>query len=335
MSCVYVTEQGAKVSVGKGKLIIEYKNNLICYIPIETVESIMLFGNIQITLNAQKELLERGISTSLLSTRGHYYGRLINTSSINAERLKRQVYLSDNLEQRLQFAKKTIAAKIHNQLVVARRYADKRGTATIAEKLNQLQLAEKKLVSAKNLEEALGIEGSAARNYFGILSEVIIKDFTFNGRNRRPPKDPFNAMISLGYTIIIYEIYAELENQNINPYIGFTHTLQPRHPALVSDLLEEWRAVLVDATVMSMIQGHEISIDEFTRDEETGGVIMSSSGVRKFISKLEKKMASDMNYLSYLDQSVSFRRGIWWQVKTLANCIDYEKLGDYMPLRIR
>ena len=142
-------------------------------------------------------------------------------------------------------------------------------------------------------------------------------------------------MISLGYTIVFYEIYAELENQNINPYIGFTHTIQPNHPALVSDLLEEWRAVLVDSTVMSMVQGHEIGIDEFTRDEETGGVIISSSGVRKFIGKLEKKMAADMNYLSYLDRSVSFRRGIWWQTKTLAHCIDYEQLKDYLPLRIR
>ena len=334
-SCVYVTEQGSKISVGNGKLVIECKNNLTRQIPIETVESLVLFGNMQITLSAQKELLERGISTSLLSTRGHYYGRLMNTSSVNAERFKRQVYLSDNLEQRLLFAKKTIAAKIHNQAVVAKRYTNNKTNAIIIDKLNQLQLAEKRLASAENLEEVMGIEGSAEKNYFGVLSNVIDKDFSFIGRNRRPPKDPFNAMISLGYTIVFYEIYAELENQNINPYIGFTHTIQPNHPALVSDLLEEWRAVLVDSTVMSMVQGHEIGIDEFTRDEETGGVIISSSGVRKFIGKLEKKMAADMNYLSYLDRSVSFRRGIWWQTKTLAHCIDYEQLKDYLPLRIR
>ena len=92
MSCVYVTEQGSRISVGNGKLVIECKNNLTRQIPIETVESLVLFGNMQITLSAQKELLERGISTSLLSTRGHYYGRLMNTSSVNAERFKRQEY---------------------------------------------------------------------------------------------------------------------------------------------------------------------------------------------------------------------------------------------------
>ena len=119
-------------------------------------------------------------------------------------------------------------------------------------------------------------------------------------------------MISLGYTIIFYEIYAELENQSISPYIGFTHAVQPNHPALASDLIEEWRAVLVDATVMSLIQGHEIDISEFSRDEESGGVVISSKGVRTLVGKLEKKMAASMNYLSYLDGAVSFRRGIWW-----------------------
>ena len=110
MSCVYVTEQGAKVTVVQGKLIIECKDDLTKIIPNETVESLVLFGNIHLTVAAQKELLERGISTSLLSTRGHYFGRLINTSSVNAERFKKQVYLSDRTEQCVVFARKTIAA---------------------------------------------------------------------------------------------------------------------------------------------------------------------------------------------------------------------------------
>lgn len=91
----------------------------------------------------------------------------------------------------------------------------------------------------------------------------------------------------------------------------------------------------MDATAMSLIQGHEIDISEFTTDEETGGVVLSSKGVRKLVAKLESKMAGSMNYLSYLDTGVSFRRGIWWQTKTLAHCIDYNCLSDYEPLRIR
>lgn len=181
----------------------------------------------------------------------------------------------------------------------------------------------------------MGYEGNAAKYYFAGLSKLVEPEFKFTGRNRRPPRDPFNAMISLGYTIIFYEIYAELENQSIIPYVGFVHQLHEKHPTLVSDLLEEWRAVIVDATVMSMIQGHEIDISEFESDEETGGVFISDSGVRSFVRKLEKKMSSGMNYLSYLDNPVSFRRGIWWQTKMLSRCIDQGRLEDYTPLRIR
>ena len=144
----------------------------------------------------------------------------------------------------------------------------------------------------------------------------------------------FNAMLSLGYTVIFYEIYAEVENRHMSPYIGMVHQIRENHPALVSDLLEEWRAVIVDATVMSLIQGHEISIDEFRRDEESGGVILDSAAVKKFLNKLEKKMRSSMNYLSYLNSAVTFRRGIWWQCKTLARCIDDMDFSDYQPLRI-
>jgi len=334
MSCVYVTEQGANVSVGQGKLIIECKNNVTRYIPIETAESLVVFGNVHISLGAQKALLERDVNTSILSTRGHYFGRLISTSSINAERFKRQVYLSDDREQCLLFAKKTLAAKVHNQIVVAKRYI-KQNTPEIDKMINQMLIAQKKIYDAGSIEEIMGFEGTSAKNYFAILASVIEKEFAFNGRNKRPPKDPFNAMISLGYTIIFYEIYAELENQSISPYIGFTHAVQPNHPALASDLIEEWRAVLVDATVMSLIQGHEIDISEFSRDEESGGVVISSKGVRTLVGKLEKKMAASMNYLSYLDGAVSFRRGIWWQAKTLAHCIDYGQLRDYSPLHIR
>jgi len=142
-------------------------------------------------------------------------------------------------------------------------------------------------------------------------------------------------LLSLGYTIVFYEIYAELENQNINPYISFVHSLKERHPALVSDLLEEWRAVIVDSTVMNLVQRREIKIDMFSTDEETGAVIISNQGVRILVRKLEQKMGTKMNYLEYLDHPTSFRRGIWWQTRMLAHGIDSGNLNLYTPLKIR
>ena len=335
MSCLYVTEQGAKVSVGGGKFIIDCKNNLRREVPEEIIESIMVFGNVEVTYGAQKRILEKGISMSFLSTRGRYFGRLHSSSNLSAERMKRQVYLSDNVEQRMIFAKATLRAKINNQIVLLRRYSRNRRDVNLNDELSHMLMCEKKVGGSSKIDEIMGYEGTSARYYFQGLSKLVDEDFQFSGRSKRPPKDAFNSLLSLGYTIVFYEIYAELENQNIHPYISLVHSVKERHPALVSDLLEEWRPIIVDSLVMSLVQGHEIKIDMFTKDEETGGVIISNVGVRIFVRKLESKMASRMNYLEYLEQPTSFRRGIWWQIKMLAQGIDKEDISVYTPIRIR
>lgn len=313
MSCLYITENGSKVSTRGGHFIVECQDGSERLVPKETLESIVIFGNVYLTVPCIKECMERGISVSMFSTKGRYFGRIESTSHINAKRLKQQVYLSDKEEKRVQFSKKIIMNKIHNQRVLLSRYA-RSSEKDIDEYIRAMKIHEKKISQCDSIEQIMGYEGNAARQYFKALSEMVKDDFKFSGRNKRPPKDAFNSMISLGYTILMYEIMGEIENRGISPYIGFMHKDIERHPTLASDLLEEWRAVIVDATVMSLIQGNEIDISEFRKDEETGAVMISKQGVNIFIKKIEKKLQSNMNYLEYLEHPVSFRRAIWWQV---------------------
>lgn len=335
MSCLYVTEQGSKISVSEGKIIIVCKDGMRREIPEEIVESIMVFGNVDVTHGALKRILEKGISMSFLSTRGRYFGRMHSTSEASGERLKKQIYLSDNQGQRLEFAKSTLRAKINNQIVLLRRYSRNRSDVDLNDEISHMLSCEKKIEQKSSIDETMGYEGTAAKYYFQGLSKLVDEEFQFSGRSKRPPKDAFNSLLSLGYTIIFYEIYAELENHNVHPYISLVHSLKEHHPALVSDLLEEWRAIIVDSTVMSLVQGHEIKKDMFTIDEESGGVLISNQGIRILVRKLESKMSSQMNYLEYLEHPTSFRRGIWWQVKMLAHGIDAEDLSSYKPVRIR
>ena len=334
MSCLYITENGSKVAVKGGHFIVECQDGSERLVPKETLESIVIFGNVYLTVPCIKECLERGIAVSMFSTKGKYFGRIESTNHVNAKRLKQQVYLSDQEEMRVQFSKKIILNKIHNQRVLLTRYQRSTGK-NIQENIQAIKIHENKISHYTNIEQIMGYEGNAARQYFAALSKMIKEDFKFSGRNKRPPRDAFNSMISLGYTILMYEIMGEIENRGITPYIGFMHKDIERHPTLASDLLEEWRAVIVDATVMSMIQGNEISINEFSKDEETGAVIISKNGVNLFIKKLEKKLQSNMNYLEYLEHPVSFRRAIWWQVSKIVKCIDNGNFDDYMPIRIR
>lgn len=334
MSCLYITENGSKVSVSGGHFTVECKNGSERLIPKETVESIIIFGNVYLTVPCIKECMMRGINVSMFSVKGRYFGRIESTGHVNARRLRQQVYLSDQQDKRLQFSKKIILNKIHNQRVLINRYA-RNVSVNVDEYVRALKIHEKKILQCENIKQIMGYEGNAAREYFKALSSIVKKEFHFCGRSKRPPKDPFNSMISLGYTILMYEIVGELENRGISPYIGFMHSDIERHPTLASDLLEEWRSVIVDATVMSLIQGNEIEIKEFQQDEETGAVIISNSGINILLKKLEKKMQSNMNYLEYLEHPISFRRAIWWQVSKIITCIEKQSFDDYEPIRIR
>jgi CRISPR-associated protein Cas1 len=336
MSCLYITEQGASLNFQSGKFIVHSKDDSVKMIPEETLESIMIFGNISVTVPAIRKCLEKGISVTFLSANGNYFGRLISTSFVNATRLKKQIYLSDADDKTLEFARKSLSAKVHNQCIIVNRYARyNQSKDELRQKSNEMGIYERKILNAKSKSEAMGYEGQAARIYFSALSDLVNDDFKFHGRSKRPPKDAFNSMLSLGYTILFYEIYAEAESHGLNPYIGFVHEIKEHHPALISDLLEEWRAPLVDSTVLKLIQGNEVSIKDFKTDEETGAVLMESNVIKLFVKTLEKKMMSNMNYLAYLTNPISFRRAIWWQAKGMASCVDQENFNEYQPLRLR
>lgn len=147
--------------------------------------------------------------------------------------------------------------------------------------------------------------------------------------------DEFNSMISLGYSILMNEIYGAIEAKGLNPYFGFMHRDAEKHPTLASDMMEEWRAVLVDATVMSMINGHEVQKDDFYVDVEAPGVFIGKDALKMFLNKLEKKFQTLNKYISYVDYEVSFRRAISLQIGQLVRAVESNDAAIYEPIRIR
>lgn len=332
MSYLYITENGSVMGLDGGYFTVLYKDGTLRKIPQETLESVALFGNISLTTPCVRELLKKGVPVSYFSSNGAYFGRLESTKHNNISRLKRQIFLSENEEFSLKISASIISAKIQNQIVTLRRYAGNNSQA-VEEEIKMMKISRQKISLAKSVEELIGYEGTAAKYYFSGLSEIIRKEFSFKGRNRMPPKDPFNSMISLGYTLLMHEIYGEIENKGLCAYCGFLHKDHERHPTLASDLMEEWRAVTVDSVVMSLIQGNEISMDCFVTDEESGGVFLTPAGMKIFIKKYENKLRSANSYLD--NQNMSIRRGLWHQVNALTKAIENEDPDLYKPLIIR
>lgn len=294
MSYLYVCEQGSVIGYEAKRFQVRCKDGLLKSVPAETLESIEVFGNIQLTTQCLTECLKKGINVVFYSANGAYFGRLSSTSHVNVARQRRQAALTE--EFKITISKNIIWAKIKNQSVVLRRYARNQDISVDESIAKMIQLG-KKIDRCDNIEEVMGFEGAAARIYFSELGKLIDPEFKFTGRNRMPPRDPFNSVISLGYSIILNEIYGKIEGKGLNPYFGILHKDREKHPTLASDLMEEWRAVLIDTLVMGMFNGHELQLADFYTDSESGGVFLKKEGFKTYIGKLEKKLHSDSNYL--------------------------------------
>lgn len=333
MSLLFVNENAATIGVEESTCYVKYTDGMKKIVPIETLESITIMGRAQMTTQCIQECLKRGIPVSFFSKGGSYFGRLQSTNHINAERQRKQSLLYD-ADFSVKLAKNIISAKLKNQAVVLRRY-EKSGKASVEEPLKMLHICKDKIASCKTIPEAIGYEGQGAKAYFEGLSALIDPDFRFKGRSRRPPRDEFNSMISLGYSILMNELYGKIEEKGLNPFFGFMHRDKEKHPTLASDMMEEWRAVIVDATAMSMINGHEIHKEDFMTDVEQPGCYLTRNGLKKYLSKLEKKLQTEVRYLPYVDYAVSFRRGISLQLNLLVNAIEAGDASLYKPLEIR
>lgn len=333
MSYLYVNENGTIVGIEGNRFVVKYKDGMLKSVPTETLEGITVLGSVQITSQCMEECLQRGIPVSYFSKGGKYYGRLMSTGHVKAQLQRKQASLYES-SFALELSRKIIQAKIQNQLVVLRRYAKSR-QVNIKDIEVMMGNCIAKVQRISKTEELMGYEGTGAKYYFEGLSRCVEEDFIFKGRSKRPPLDAFNSMISLGYSILMNEVYGAIETKGLNPYFGFMHRDAEKHPTLASDMMEEWRAVLVDSTVMSMINGHEVSHSEFYNEVDRPGVFMTKDSLKKYLSKLEKKFQVESRYLTYIDYTVSFRRGISLQVQQLVKAIEMEDVSIYEPIRIR
>ena len=333
MSLLYIDDDKAKLSVHDHRFRIEYSDGLAREIPMEAIDDITILGNAQLTTRCMQICLKRGIDVSFFSKGGSYFGRLQSTGHVNTERQRLQCELYGT-PFAINLARQIVKSKIHNQKVVLSRYA-KSKNIDVDEHLKKMEISRGNLDRASSIEEIMGYEGHAARIYFLGAAGVIDPEFIFKGRNRQPPRDPFNSLISLGYSILMNTMYSSIQNRGLNPYFGFLHQDREKHPTLASDLMEEWRAVIVDSMALSLINGHEIHKDHFYTDYDNGACLLTKEGMKIFLNKLENKLQVKTKYLNQVPYSVSFRQAIGLQVDTLIHAMKEKDASLYKPLEVR
>ena len=336
MSSLYLTEEGSYLTLKDNRIVIKKTDEVLKEISLEKVDNIVLIGNIAITSPLSVELLEREIPVSWLSSTGKFFGRLEPTTRVNIFRQREQFRCSDNIDFSLDLAKTFISAKVKNCRVVLRRYNRNFCYEDIQENTEELKKYVMKIDEAETIEQLLGYEGNSAKLYFQSLGKLVKESFKFEKRTRRPPKDKFNCLLSLGYTLLLYEIYTAIVNKGLHPYCSFLHKIRNGHPALASDLIEEWRPTIVDSLVMNLIQSRIITEDHFLpQDESTGGVFLTKEGLRIFIRKFEERLKQHNSYLTYVEYPLSFRESLQFQVGSLVKSIEECDSSIYRAVLIR
>ena len=334
MSFVYITEDGAFIRKRGGSFIVGQNDQELMEIPEAVLDGLVIIDSVQVSSRAMVEFLRLGIPVTWLSRRGAFFGRLESTRHVNVFRQEKQV-LQRGGPFYLALAKKCIAAKIHNQLTILRRYNRYTESSDVQDGIRQIIANSRHIDTAVTNEELMGYEGIVARQYFQALGKIVPKDFAFAKRSKRPPKDPFNAMLSLGYTLLMYEVYTALSNEGLHPYFGFLHSLKNHHPALASDLMEEWRAVIVDSMVLSLVNHHEIRLDHFEKaayDEQEQGTFLTREGRAIFLRAYEKKMRTKNQYVEGVH---SYRHSIAHQISQYAQALMAENADMYEPIFLR
>lgn len=325
-----ITEQGAKVSVDAGKVVIK-TNSLERSIPKEIIENVSIFGNVELTTSFIRHCLTRHIPISYFSMRGEYFGRTISTSKDNITRLKKQIQIIENQEFRRNFAYITIDAKVNNQLTLLRRL--NRKSESIKAEIEEIVKLRSKIKEADTPEIIMGYEGIISRIYYKGISKILPAEFKFEKRTRRPPRDPFNSMISLGYTILFHEIIGHIESVGLTAYGGIVHGHRRNHPSLASDLIEEFRVPIVDLTVIDLILNGKVNEEDFDISEE--GVFLDQRILKIYLGEFQKKLSTTQKYLNYVKEAITYRKAIYNQAKTLVNAIEQEDAYLYDPLKIR
>jgi len=289
------------------------------------ISDVALFGNVSITTPALAALLEREIPVTFHSHSGWFRGVAHGVGHRNVEVRTAQYRMSFDDTACLRFAKDLVAAKITNQRTLLRR--NWRGTAEERQAvLDRLSAARKSASGATTLTQLLGIEGDAAAVYFRAFANLLkppgdrqgageLAPFRFEARNRRPPADPVNAMLSLGYAMLTRHLTIALTSVGLDPYRGFYHAPRYGRPALALDLMEPFRTIIADSVVLSVINTGEVGPDDFV--VAVTGTALTQAGRRRFVEAFERRLSQETTHPVFGYQ-VSMRRMLLVQARLLS-----------------
>lgn len=323
LNVLYVTTPESYLCKDGENVVVNVNQQEVFRIPILNIEGIVMFGYMGASPGLMKLCADHGVALTFLSPHGNYIGRFQGPVHGNVLLRKRQYKVSEDIDYSLSLSRLFVAGKVMNYRAVLQRYLRDYGPdEDVTAAITRHTVLKDKILDAPDVDTLRGFEGDAANTYFEVFHHLIIAqkdDFVFNGRNRRPPKDPINALLSFVYTLLAHECAAALESVGLDSYVGFMHSIRPGRTSLALDLMEEMRAYMGDRLVLSLINRKQVNASDF-KFQGDQGVVMTDNARRTVITAWQNRKKEEFLH-PYLNEKISVGLLPYVQAKLLAQYI--------------
>jgi CRISPR-associated protein Cas1 len=317
---VYVQANGAYVGLKGDRLEVRIERKTVQDVRLIDASQLCLFGNVQVSTQAVRALMDADVPTAYFTYGGWFSGITTGLPHKNVDLRIRQFAVAGDAAASLRLAKRFVSGKMRNSRTLLRR-----NHANLPQNvLEELNRGVRRAEAAGDVESLLGAEGLAARTYFAEFAGMVkvsedgLGVFEFGARNRRPPRDPVNAMLSFAYSLLVKDLTFTALSVGLDPFLGFYHRPRYGRPALALDLAEEFRPLVGDSVVITAINNGEVRPGDFVRRAES--VALTSAGRKRFIGAYERRMDTLVSHPVF-GYSISYRRVLEVQVRLLARCL--------------
>ncbi len=326
LNTLYVATEGARLRKDGETIAVEVDGRIAKRSPAHLLSQIVLFGETSASPDVMHFAAQSGISMAWLGFSGKLMARIEGPQSGNVLLRRAQHRATDDPVAALPVARAVVAAKVANQRAVLRRhlrdYGDAPGAGALDAAQRRLADAARLALQAPDLDTLRGQEGEAAHAYWSVFEHLIRVDdpaFAFAGRNRRPPRDAVNAVLSFLYALVALDARAACEAHGLDPQMGFLHRDRPGRMSLALDLMEELRAPLADRVALSLINRRQLSGRDFDK-QETGAVLLTEDGRRTVLQAYHNRKRTELRH-AWLDERIALGLVVLIQAQLLARCL--------------
>ena len=335
LNTLYITNPSMYLSLNGENVVISLDKDIVHRVPLHNIESIVIFGYLGVSPALMGKCAEYNISIKFLTRNGHFLASVEGEINGNVLLRREQYRIADSEERSIGISRNIISSKIYNSKWILHRAIrdhtmsiDCETVKNVADDLTELSQSARRC----NDPDALrGIEGRAAASYFSVFNQLILRqkdDFVFNGRNRRPPLDKVNALLSYSYALLESMCSSALNSVGIDPYVGFFHTDRPGRRSMALDLMEEFRGVMADRFVLKLINKQIVHSDDFLT-KESGAVIMTDDGKKKILNEWQERKQDKITH-PFLNEKMEWGLAPYIQALLLARYIRGD-LDEYPP----